>query len=215
MDTNKKNEVINKWKTMGVIFIDESTVSIDSDVQLKPGCIIDTMTVLKGSTVVEANARIEAFSYIENSHIGVDSIVTSSRIINSEIEEKVFVGPYSYIRGNSLIKQTAQIGSYSEINDTTVGEGSKCKHVSYIGHTKMGKNVNIGAGTITCTYDGVRKYSSEIDDKAFVGSGTLIVAPIKIGNKAKTGAGSVVTKNVEDNQLVYGVPARYKSDVEQ
>lgn len=214
MSKEEKQTIIDAWKKVGVFFEDETTVFIGHEVVLEAGCFIGAMTVLKGKTVIKEGARIEAFSYIENSCVGNDAVVFSSRVISSTIGNMAMVGPYSYLRGNAVIKPTAQIGSYSEINDTVVGEGSKCKHVSYIGHTNIGQNVNIGAGTITCTYDGKSKYHSAISDEAFVGSGTLIVAPIKIGSRAKTGAGSVVTKDVDSNQLVYGVPARYKKMID-
>lgn len=211
----ERASLVRKWQEQGVVFEDASTVQIDSSVVLKPGCVIGAFTILRGKTIVDSGTKIQAFSALENTIIGKNANIMSSTIVDSIIEDEVCVGPYAYIRGKSIIKSTAQIGAYSEINDTIMGEGSKCKHVSYIGHTQVGSKANIGAGTITCTFDGVKKYKSSIGDNAFVGSGTLLVAPINIGNNSMTGAGSVLTRDVLENQLVYGVPAKVIRDIKK
>ncbi len=203
-----RKELIRKWQRQGVIFDDPTSVQIDASVRIQPGASIGAYTIIRGCSIIQSNAKIHSFSHIQNALICEGAEVMMSYVIDSTLEKHSSVGPYAFLRGNTVIKDKAQIGAYSEINDSIIGEKSKCKHFSYIGHTNVSKNVNIGAGTITCTYDGVRKYSSKIEEGAFIGSGTLLVAPANIGRGAITGAGSVVTKEVSEDTVVYGVPAK-------
>ncbi|WP_139232092.1 DapH/DapD/GlmU-related protein [Clostridium sp. DSM 8431] len=202
--------IVEKWIEKGIKFVNPANVEIDDSVILEHGVTIGSFVVLRGDTHIGKNTYIGEFSALTNAKIGENVEIDKSTIMNSRIEDNVTVGPYAFIRGNAVIKNSASIGAYSEINDTQFGEKSKCKHFSYIGHTTLGTNVNIGAGTITCTYDGKRKYKSTIGDGAFVGSGSLMVAPSTIGKNSRTGAGSVITREVKENSLVYGVPAKEK-----
>ncbi|MCM3039598.1 hypothetical protein M3201_07785 [Paenibacillus motobuensis] len=204
----QQKRYVEELRQQGIIFQNPESVEIDSSAILMPGCIIGSFCVIKGSSFIEEGAEIGSFTTIDNSYVGKNTRVISSLIVNSKLENNTIVGPFSYIRGKSTIKEEAQVGSFSEINDTVLGVGSKSKHFSYIGHTEVGESVNIGAGTITCTYDGKNKHNLKIGDNAFLGSGTLLVAPVSLGDYAKTGAGTVVTKNIPDEVLVYGNPGR-------
>lgn len=202
------NKIIQKWLEKGVVFQNPATTYIEENVTLEKDCIIGPMVVITGNTHIKSCCKIGPFSYIDNSKIGSNCTIISSTIIDSELEGNNSLGPYSYLRGKSIIKNKAQLGAHCEINDTILGEGSKCKHFSYLGHAEIGTNVNIGAGTITCNFDGNNKHITNIQDNAFIGSGSLLIAPIKIEENVLTGAGSVVTKDIPKNSKVYGVPAR-------
>lgn len=197
-----------EWMKKGVVFTDLSTTYIDETVILSPQVEVGPMTVLQNHTYIGPGTKIKAFSEISNSKIGANNLIWSSTIIDSEINDNVTIGPYAFIRGNCRIKDHSSIGAHSELNDTILGEYSKCKHFSYLGHASIGINVNIGAGTVTCNYDGKKKFKTSIQDHAFVGSGTMLVAPLAVGKNAMVGAGSVVTKDIPDEALAFGVPAR-------
>ncbi|WP_420480999.1 GlgC family sugar phosphate nucleotidyltransferase [Clostridium sporogenes] len=167
-----------------------------------------SFVVLKGNTIIGRNTVISEFSNIDNSIIGESCTIKSSTILNSIVENNVKIGPYAYIRDDCLIKNNSLIGCFSEINNTVFGENSACKHLGYLGYSNIGNNVNIGAGVITCTYDGVNKHRTIIKDNAFIGCGSLMIAPTLIGVNSTTGSGAVITKEVKDNELVFGVPAK-------
>ena len=198
---------------LGVDISNPIGIAIDKSVQIDAGVIIEANVIIKGESKIGMGSLIGSFSYIESSIIENYVEVLSSRIVNSHLHNDSKVGPYSFIRGNSYIHNGVAIGSFAEINDSIIKKGSKCKHFSYIGHTEVGKNVNIGAGTITCTFDGKDKFRSIIENDAFVGSGTLIIAPILIEESSYIGAGSIITKNVMKGTLVYGQPARKISKI--
>ena len=126
------------------------------------------------------------------------------------MENDTDIGPFSHLRKGAYVCEHAHIGNYSELKNSTLGPGARMGHFSYLGDTIVGAAANIGAGTITCNFDGEDKHRTRIGDNAFIGSGTMIVAPIDIGSQAKTGAGSVVTHDIPDDTLAYGVPARLK-----
>lgn len=197
-----------KWQKLGIVFEDMQTVYIDSSVKLMPGVIIGPMTVIKGNTFIGSKSKITAFSWLEDTVIGENNVVWSSTIVDCNISDDVIVGPYAYLRGNCQIEKNASIGAHCELNDTKFGEKSKCRHFSYLGHAHVGNEVNIGAGTITCNYDGINKHHTIICEKAFIGSSTMLIAPVTIGSGAITGAGSVVTRDVSDDEVVCGVPAK-------
>ncbi|CAM3772836.1 DapH/DapD/GlmU-related protein [Mesobacillus zeae] len=201
-------DVIHYWKSNGVMIEDPATTFISGDAVLEPGVIICPMVVIKGKSIVKSGSTIDSFSNVINSIIGPDCTILSSTIIDSSLNGNNTVGPYSYLRNHTVLKNGAKLGSLCEINDSVLGEGTKCKHFSYLGHAQVGRNVNIGAGTITCNFDGRNKFKTKIGDHAFLGANSLLVAPEKIGDRAFTGAGSVITKDVCANEKVYGVPAK-------
>ncbi len=186
----------------GVDFVSFDNILIDWDVKIKKGAIIYPNTVLKGNTIIEKGAVIHPFTYIENSEIGENAVVYPfTHIVDSKLEKNSSVGPYSRLRKNTIIKEGAKTGDFVEMKNTTFGKNSKAMHLSYIGDATVGEKVNIGAGTITCNYDGEKKHPTIIENNVFIGSGTELVAPVKIEKNSYIGAGSTITKDVPANSL--------------
>ena len=193
--TNKKNIAIkeklnqekirNKAMKMGVTLISPETVFISNDTKFGKNIIINPYVVIGKKTKIGDNVEILPFTHIEN----------------AVIESGVKIGPFSRVRPGSFLSSGSKVGNFVEIKKSKLGKKSKINHLSYIGDSIIGKNVNIGAGTITCNYDGKRKNKTKISEGAFIGSNSSLVAPVTIGKKAIIGAGSVVTKNVKSKSL--------------
>jgi bifunctional UDP-N-acetylglucosamine pyrophosphorylase / glucosamine-1-phosphate N-acetyltransferase len=170
-------------------------------VVLKKGAKVDAFNYIINDTLINKNCRLQPFNFITNSKVGKDCLITSSKIDSSVIKNNVKIGPNSNLRPDSVIKDSAKIGNFVEVKGSTVGEHSKVSHMSYIGDGLIGKNCNIGCGTIFCNYDGVKKYKTILKDNVFVGSNTNLVAPITLGKNSLVAAGSTITDNVEENAL--------------
>jgi len=175
----------NQAMKMGVTIKAPETVFLSNDTKFGKNVIINQYVVIGKKTRIGSNVEIMPFTHIEN----------------AVLEKGVTVGPFSRIRPGSFIAEGSKIGNFVEIKKSKIGKNSKINHLSYIGDASIGKNVNIGAGTITCNYDGKKKNITKVLDGAFIGSNTSLVAPIKIGKKAIVGAGSSLTKNVKDKSL--------------
>lgn len=188
--------------------VDPSNTYIDPFVELGKGCVIEPFSFIKGKTKIGDNTRIGPNSYLENMIVGSNCKIFYSVCIDSTLEKDVQIGPYSRVRDNSFISDGVYIGNYAEIKNSNIREKSIISHFTYIGDATIGANVNIGAGAVTCNYDGESKHHTFIGDNCFIGSGTMLIAPLNIGAKSITGAGSVVTMNVEENITVVGNPAR-------
>ncbi|QBY04391.1 UDP-N-acetylglucosamine diphosphorylase/glucosamine-1-phosphate N-acetyltransferase [Thalassotalea sp. HSM 43] len=172
------------------------TLSVGTEVDIDVNCIFE------GNVTLADNVQIGANSIIINSHIKQGAVIKPNTIVeNAVIGEGCSVGPFARIRPGSEMKPDSHVGNFVEMKKTTMGEGSKAGHLTYLGDTEVGKNVNIGAGTITCNYDGVNKSKTIIKDGAFIGSNASLVAPVTIGEMATTGAGSTIAKDVEDDAL--------------
>jgi len=169
----------------GVTLKSPETVFLSNDTKFGKNVIINPYVVIGKKTKIGNNVEIFSFTHIENASIG----------------SNVNVGPFSRIRPGAFLSKGSRVGNFVEVKKSTVGKNSKINHLSYIGDSKIGKNVNIGAGTITCNYDGKRKNKTKISDGVFVGSNTALVAPIKIGKNAVVGAGSTLTRNVKEKSL--------------
>ena len=181
-----QNKLRNKFLTSGVKMLGPETIFFSNDTKIGKNVIIEPYVVIGKNVKIGNNVIIKSFSYLEF----------------CKIENKVDVGPYARIRPNTILKEGSKIGNFVEIKKSTVGKKSKVNHLSYIGDSDLGKSVNIGAGTITCNYDGVKKSKTKIKDKVFVGSNSSLVAPLTIEQESIIGAGSVITKTVKKKSLV-------------
>jgi bifunctional UDP-N-acetylglucosamine pyrophosphorylase/glucosamine-1-phosphate N-acetyltransferase len=196
----------------GVTIVDAATTYIESAVQIGAGTVIHPNTTLSGATAIGRNCRIGPNSVIDNSRIGDGCSVFASVVEDSEMDASSDVGPFSHLRSGAFLETGVHVGNFVEIKSSRVGAGTKAGHFSYIGDASIGHSVNIGAGTVTCNYDGRFKHETIIEDDVFVGSDTMLVAPVTIGKGAATGAGSVVTSDVPAGSKVAGVPARPLTD---
>jgi len=186
----------------GATLRDPNRIDIRGNVTVGQEVVIDINCIFEGDVTLADNAKIGANCIIINSQIGKGAIIKPNTIIEeSIIGEQASAGPFARIRPGSEIKCNAHVGNFVEMKNTTLGEGSKAGHLSYLGNAVIGKKANIGAGTITCNYDGVNKFTTTIGDGAFIGSNSSLVAPVTIGNMATTGAGSTIAKDVEENAL--------------
>ena len=175
----------NKFLKKGVKMIAPETVFFSKDTKIGKNVSIDPYVVIGKKVKILNNVTIHSFSHLEN----------------TKIENNVTIGPYARLRPGSILKSGSRVGNFVEIKKSTIEKNSKVNHLSYIGDTSLGKNVNIGAGTITCNYDGVRKNKTKIRDNVFIGSNTSLVAPVTINERSIVGAGSVITKNVKKKSL--------------
>ncbi|NYE57396.1 bifunctional UDP-N-acetylglucosamine diphosphorylase/glucosamine-1-phosphate N-acetyltransferase GlmU [Carboxydothermus ferrireducens] len=185
----------------GVTIIDPETVYIGEEVVVGSDTVIYPNTYLEGKTIIGNGCRLGPNTRITDSVIGNNTEITFSVIIQARVGDEVNVGPFAYLRPGTEIANGVKIGDFVEIKKSFIGEGSKVPHLSYIGDAVVGKGVNIGAGTITCNYDGKNKWETVIEDGAFIGSNTNLVAPIKIGKNAVVGAGSTLTEDVPEKAL--------------
>ncbi|HZP26991.1 MAG TPA: DapH/DapD/GlmU-related protein [Dehalococcoidia bacterium] len=192
----------------GVIIRDPLTTYIDATAEIGAGTTIEPNTTIGGATRIGRNCVIGPNAILRDSTVGDACRVLASVIEESQLEDGVEVGPYSHLRPGSRLETGVHVGNFVEIKQARLGRGSKVGHFSYLGDAEIGRDVNIGAGTITCNYDGESKHQTVIEDGAFIGSDTMLVAPVRVGAGARTGAGSVVTHDVEDGATVVGVPAR-------
>lgn len=203
-----QGQINQGWMLSGVSIIDPQSTYIDPDVRIGQDTMILPNTYLQGETQIGKDCVIGPGTRVYNSQIGDRCEIEFSVIEESRIEDKVDIGPFSHLRRGAHLAAGVHVGNFGEIKDSYLGEGSKMGHFSYLGNAQIGKDVNIGAGTITCNYDGEQKHQTVIRDGAFLGSDSMLVAPVEIGENATTGAGSVVTKDVPPDTVVVGVPAR-------
>ena len=215
-DLSKANEIVRKnllenIMLRGTSVIDPNSVYLDLDSVININCSILPNTHILGNSNIGNYSQIGPNTTILNSKIGNNSIIQNSIINESTIGNKCKIGPFSLVRNNSKIMDNVHIGNNCEIKNSKIGTGSKSAHFSYIGDATVGRNVNIGAGTVTCNYDGKNKNNTIIGDKCFIGSSTMLIAPIKIGENSQTAAGSVITKNVPANHIAIGIPAKIKN----
>ena len=186
----------------GVTIVDPDTTFIDADVQIGADTIIHPSVQIYGQTIIGEDATIHSFSRISNSRIGARSTVLESCIVDdSTLGEEVTIGPFTRLRPETVLENEVRVGNFVEIKKSTLGTGSKSMHLAYLGDATIGKKVNIGAGVITCNYDGVNKHPTVVEDGAFVGTDSQLIAPVRIGKDAYVAAGSSVTDNVPPESL--------------
>ena len=194
----------------GVTMRDPSTVYLDWTVDLAPDVTLEPNVILRGATSVGTGSVIGAGTQIRDSTVGERVTVWASIVERSVIEDEAAVGPFSHLRPGTVVGRGAEVGNFAELKNTRLGARSKQHHNSYLGDAEVGEGVNVGAGTITANYDGVRKHRTTIGAGAFLGVDTMLVAPIEVGEGARTGAGAVVTHDVPAGKLAVGVPARIR-----
>ncbi|MAH02304.1 MAG: UDP-N-acetylglucosamine pyrophosphorylase [Candidatus Pelagibacter sp.] len=182
----KQEKIRNKFMKEGVMLVAPETIFLSSNIRFGKNVVINPYVVIGSKVKIGSNVEILSFTHIEN----------------ATIENNVKVGPFSRIRPGAILSKGSKVGNFVEIKNSRVGARSKINHLSYVGDTTIGKSTNIGAGTITCNYDGKRKNRTKIQDEVFIGSNSSLVAPVIIGKKSVIGAGSVITKNVRKGSLV-------------
>jgi len=185
-----QNKLRNKFLKSGVQMTGPETIFFSNDTKIGKNVIIEPYVVIGKKVKIGSNVIIKSFSHLES----------------CKIENKVEIGPYARIRPNTILKEGSKIGNFVEVKKSTVGKKSKVNHLSYIGDSQIGKSVNIGAGTITCNYDGIKKSKTKIKDNVFIGSNSSLVAPVTINKKSIVGAGSVITKSVKEKSLALTRP---------
>lgn len=195
----------------GVTFIDPSHAYISAEAQIGRDTIIHPNVTIEGKTVIGEGCVIRAGARITNSRLGDNVTVKDhSVIVDSQVESNCSVGPFAHLRMNALLEEKATVGNFVEVKKSRLKRGAKAMHLTYLGDATIGERTNIGAGTVTCNYDGVNKHETVIEDDVKIGSDTMLVAPVRVGARSKTGAGSVVTRDVPPDSLVAGVPAEVK-----
>ena len=200
--TSLRGRKVGELESRGVIVLDPAMTWVDLDVRIGRGTVIYPSAVIEGRTTIGRQCRIFPFVHLIDTHLGDRVKVLSSTMIErSRIEHDAQVGPFTHFRPNTVVRPKARVGNFVEMKNTVFGEGSKAGHLSYLGDTIVEEDVNIGAGTITCNYDGFKKSQTVIERGAFIGSGTELVAPVRIGRRAYIGAGSVITKDVSPESL--------------
>ena len=185
MEVLNQKKLREKFTKLGVKMIGPETIFFSKDTKIGNNVTIEPYVVIGSKVKIGNNVIIKSFSHLES----------------CKIENKVEIGPYARIRPNTILKEGSKIGNFVEIKKSTLGNKSKVNHLSYVGDAQIGKSVNIGAGTITCNYDGVKKSKTKIKDKVFIGSNSSLVAPVTINKDSVVGAGSVITKNVKIKSL--------------
>ncbi len=199
-------ESLNKMKIEsllenGVFIKNPSTVRIDTEAVVESGVVIGSGVIIKGNSYISKGSFIENSSYIENSKLGENSYVLSSTILDSVVEDNCKIGPYAQIRPNSHIYNDVKLGNFVEIKNSNIGDGTKVSHLSYIGDSDLGKDINVGCGVVFVNYDGVKKFRSSIGDDVFIGCNSNLISPIEVGDGAYIAAGSTITDDVEKEQL--------------
>lgn len=200
-DSEIRRRINNNFMLNGVEMINPETIELDDNIKIGIDTIIYPGTIIRGNSSIGDNCKIGPNSFLENSIIGNNTTVKYSYISDAIIGNECSIGPFSHIRPKTKILDDCKVGNFSEIKNSVLEKGTKVSHLSYIGDSELGKNVNIGAGTITCNYDGKNKHKTIIKSNSFIGSNTNLVAPVVVGENSLVGAGSTIYQDVPDNSL--------------
>lgn len=207
-EAGMRSRVNRAHQLKGVTLIDPASAYIGMDVEIGQDTVIQPNTFLRGETTIGEGCEIGPNSIITDCKIGDRCEILSSVLEKATLEDDVDMGPFARLRKGAYLSKGVHMGNFGEVKDSVLREGVKMGHFSYVGNADIGAGTNIGAGTITCNYDGEKKHHTKIGEEVFLGSDTMLVAPLELGDRARTGAGSVVTKNVKEDTLVVGMPAR-------
>ena len=208
-----RQRIRQRWMLAGVTMTDPASVYIDADVTVGMDTVILPNTMLLGQTSIGENCEIGPNSVIRDTIIGNNCRVTSSALEEATMEDHTDIGPFSHLRPGAYLESGVHIGNYVEVKESRFKAGAVMGHFGYAGDATIGSRVNVGAGVITCNYDGKDKHRTVIEDDAFIGCDTMLVAPVKVGEGSKTGAGAVVTKDIPPARLAVGVPATIKRNL--
>jgi bifunctional UDP-N-acetylglucosamine pyrophosphorylase/glucosamine-1-phosphate N-acetyltransferase len=206
-----RQRINRRWMMSGVTFVNPEATYVEADAEIGPGTVVWPNTCLQGKTRIGRGCTIGPGSVLRDSSIGDGCRVELSVIEQAIMEEGSEIGPFGHLRKGAHLGPGVHMGNFGEVKNSYLGPGVMMGHFSYVGDATVGAATNIGAGTITCNFDGREKHPTTIGENAFIGSGSMLVAPVEIGDGAKTGAGSVVTHDVPAGRVAYGVPARIKS----
>ncbi len=209
-----RRRINERWMLDGVTIVDPATTYIEPGVTIGRDTTIWPNTHLRGDTTIGTRCAIGPNTIIEDCQIGNRCRVLASVLEQAVMEDSADIGPFGHLRKGARLCEGAHMGNFGELKNATLGPGAKMGHFSYVGDADVRAEANIGAGTITCNYDGARKHKTVVEENAFIGSGTMLVAPVRVGKQAKTGAGAVVTRDVPDGTVAYGVPARVRGELE-
>jgi bifunctional UDP-N-acetylglucosamine pyrophosphorylase/glucosamine-1-phosphate N-acetyltransferase len=211
-----RRSTIRRLLLEGVTFIDPSHAYVSAESQFGRDCVIYPGVSVEGKSVIGDGCVIRSGSRITDSRLGNNVVVKDHCVIvDSDIEANCSVGPFAHLRMSAKLDERAVVGNFVEMKKSTLGRGSKSMHLTYLGDATIGENTNIGAGTVTCNYDGKNKHPTIIEDRVKIGSDTMLVAPVRVGSGSVTAAGSVVTKDVPPDTLVAGVPAVVKKSLSE
>ena len=211
VSTVLRDRINSRWMLEGVTIIDSATTYIDADVNIGVDTVIQPNTMLCGRTVIGDECEIGPNSVVRDSTVAERCRIVGSTIEESTVHADVTIGPYSHLRPGAVIESDAHLGNFVEVKNSRIGASTAAGHFCYLGDADIGPGVNIGAGAITCNYDGVSKHRTTVGEGAFIGCDTMLIAPVSVGAQALTGAGSVVNRDVPDAGRVAGVPARILS----
>lgn len=200
-EAQKRLDRVVRLMEAGVEVLDPTTVYVDDEVQVGEGTVILPCTVLRGKTVIGKNCEIGPNAVIRDCTVGDGVTVNASQLNESTVEAGTKVGPFAYIRPGCHVGREVKVGDFVELKNSTIGDGTKISHLTYVGDSDVGAGVNFGCGTVTVNYDGITKYRTTIGDHAFIGCNTNLVAPVKIGEGAYTAAGSTITEEVPPESL--------------
>ncbi len=200
-ETWMRNHINEQHMKNGVHLIDPSNTYIDADVEIESDTTIYPNVVIQGNSKIGAHCEILSNSFLRNAVIGDDVIIDSSKIVESQVDAHSTVGPMSHLRNQTHVHENCRIGNFVEFKNTDFGNGSKCAHLTYLGDSTFGKNINVGCGVVTVNYDGKNKFRTTVKDGAFIGSNCNLVAPVTIGENALLAAGSTITNSVDDGDM--------------
>ena len=207
-ETVMRRRILERLMDAGVTIIDPATTYVHGGVRVGRDTVIHPQSYLEGATIVGSRCTIGPQARLVDAVLDDSVTVVASSVTKSQVGEGTSIGPYSHLRPDNRVGRFVEIGNYAEMKNSTVGDYTKVHHMSYLGDATVGTRVNIGAGTITCNYDGKGKYPTVIEDGAFIGSDSMLIAPVRIGRGAVTGAGAVVNKDVPPGGVAVGVPAK-------